>query len=321
MRAQSTLSPASVGAPLPAPTATNGTGSGNGTGATGTSNGLDALFPLPNAASKWTTFSGAPGALPLSDATLKPAKVEKGMTHNYTMAYGKQAMEAFYPKGSYIPSKKPLGGFSFYAPGPDSVNISTASELTFGYSVYFPQGFDFVKGGKLPGIYGGDSKENSTTCSGGRRDPTCFSARLMWRPEGAGEFYTYLPDSTEGSQFAPNEAICKIANSTCNPTYGASIGRGAFRFQTGQWTTVTERVKLNTFGPSGELQADGALELFANGESVINATNIILRNSPQGRMWGMQMQTFFGGATSEWASPSDQEVYFADFSVAIISTL
>ncbi|KAJ7764609.1 hypothetical protein DFH07DRAFT_1059114 [Mycena maculata] len=200
--------------------------------------------------------------------------VGKGMTHNYTTAYGKQAMEAFYPKGSYIPSKKPLGGFSFYAPGPDSVDISTASELTFGYSVYFPQGFDFVKGGKLPGIYGGDNKENSTTCSGGRRDPTCFL-----RP----------------APFVPNEAICKIAHSTCNPTYGASIGRGAFRFQTGQWTTVTERLKLNTFG---ELQVDGALELFANGKS-----------------------TLFGGATSAWASPSDQEVYFADFSMAIISTL
>jgi hypothetical protein len=75
------------------------------------------------------------------------------MTHDYVSAPdGKQAMQAIFPKGSYIPSKEPRGGFSFYATGPEDVDFTTASELTFGYSIMFPHGFQFNKGGKLPGI-------------------------------------------------------------------------------------------------------------------------------------------------------------------------
>ncbi|KAJ7130335.1 polysaccharide lyase family 14 protein [Mycena epipterygia] len=271
-----------------------------------------ALFPIPSSVAQWTTLPGAPGALPLSDETLKPFDVMSGTTHNYVSAPdGKLAMEAIYPKGTYIPSKKPLGGFSFYAPGPDSVDFTTAKELTFGYSIMFPEGFQFNKDGKLPGIYGGDNA--TTACSGGRRDPTCFSARLMWRPEGQGELYTYLPDPSDPA-YEANAHICNMPNSECNPTYGASISRGAFTFPTGQWTTVSERVKLNDAG-----QANGKLELFVGGRSIISATGIILRDSDAGRMRGIQFQTFFGGSTSDWASPVDQKVYFTDFSVAIIT--
>ena len=61
-------------------------------------------------------------------------------------------MQAHYPQGSYNPSGSPRGGFSFYAPGPENVDLSTAKEATFSYSVYFGDGFQFVKGGKLPGF-------------------------------------------------------------------------------------------------------------------------------------------------------------------------
>lgn len=37
-----------------------------------------------------------------------------------------------------------------------------------------------------------------------------------------------------------------------NPDYGFSVGRGAFKFPKGAWTTIAERVKLNTVG-----KADG----------------------------------------------------------------
>ncbi|KAJ7170904.1 hypothetical protein C8R43DRAFT_71009 [Mycena crocata] len=319
-------------------TATGNSTHGGSTGPNGNGHGLDALFPIPNSVAKWTTFPGAPDALPLSDDTLKPFNVMSGTTHDYTSAPdGKQAMEANYPAGSYIPSKDPRGGFSFYAPGPDVVDFTTARELTFGYSIMFSEGFQFNKGGKLPGIYGGDDATTATTCSGGRRDPTCFSARVMWRPSGAGELYTYLPDPSDPA-YEANAKICEMPNSECNPEYGASISRGAFSFPAGEWITVSERVKLNNAG-----QADGELELFVQGKSVISATGIILRDSDKGRMRGIQMQvrrrrgvliefgprlilavssqTFFGGSTTEWASPVDQKVYFADFSVAIVAKL
>ncbi|KAF8193712.1 polysaccharide lyase family 14 protein, partial [Pholiota molesta] len=274
-----------------------------------------ALFPLSRGVSSWTTLPGAKGALPLSDDTLRPNHVAEGPKHSYVKAPdGRMALRAQYPKGSYRPGADPRGGISFYAPGPESVDLTTAKEATFGYSVMFPDGFEFVKGGKLPGLYGGDNDEISISCSGGRRDSACFSARLMWRPEGAGELYTYLPPYTI-EKFAANRKQCDIANSDCNPTYGASISRGSFKFEPGQWTTVSERVKLNDAG-----KANGELELFVNGKSIINVDGLIFRDDDSGRIRGMQMQSFFGGHTEDWATPKDQDVYFADLSVAILTT-
>lgn len=181
-----------------------------------------------------------------------------------------------------------------------------------GYSVFFPNGFDPVLGGKLPGLYGGDSDSIATSCSGGRRDNACFSVRLMWRAQGKGEFYTYLPPSASA-----NQKLCNVAPSShCNPTYGASVGTGAFTFPNGQWTTVAERVRLNDVG-----QSNGEIELFVNGRSVISVKGLVLRTSNSGRIRGLQMQTFFGGSKPQFATPKDQDVFFSDFSVAITQTL
>jgi hypothetical protein len=54
------------------------------------------------------------------------------------------------------------------------------------YELAFDSNFDWVKGGKLPGLRGG---LNSTGCSGGNQADglSCFSTRLMWRRDGEGE--------------------------------------------------------------------------------------------------------------------------------------
>ncbi|KAJ7272032.1 hypothetical protein B0H12DRAFT_1008536 [Mycena haematopus] len=278
---------------------------------------LAALFPEGTGDDSWTTSPKSSSALPLSDSTFNPIKLMTALSHTYMAAPdGKQAMRAIYPQGSYIPSASPLGGLSFYAPGPDSLDMTTAKTLTLGYSVYFEEGFDFNKGGKLPGLYGGDDAESAVSCSGGRRSTACYSSRLMWRTNGMGEMYTYLPDyEVEG--FAANKNVCNIAPfSTCNPTYGASVGRGSFTFPTGAWTTVSQRVKLNDVG-----QANGELQLWVNGKSVIDVSNLILRDSSEGKHRGIMMQTFFGGSDSTWASPKTQDAYFSDFSVAILELL
>ena len=107
----------------------------------------------------------------------------------------------------------------------------------------------------------------------------------MWREGGQGEFYTYLPYS-----FAANKKFCNDKGAHCNDVYGASIGRGQFKFATDQWTTVSERVKLNDVG-----KTNGELELFVNGKSVISVKNLVLRNNDDGHIRNLQMQTFFGG--------------------------
>ena len=124
------------------------------------------------------------------------------------------------------------------------------------------------------------------SCSGGRRDNGCWSARFMWRTDGKGELYTYLPPS-----YSANQAVCDVApESDCNDTYGASVGRGSFSFKAGTRTTIGQRVRLNDAGAE-----NGELELFVNGESIFTVTGLVIRDQDEGRIRGIQMQTFFGG--------------------------
>lgn len=69
------------------------------------------------------------------------------------------SLQILYPKGSTAPRNHPQGGTEFYA---QPLDLSTAQNASLKYSVYFPPDFEWVKGGKLPGLYGGHKG-----CSGG----------------------------------------------------------------------------------------------------------------------------------------------------------
>lgn len=258
----------------------------------------------------WTTAKGDDKTVSMSDSTLRPHHAMSSLKRDYVEFNGKSTVHAHYAKGSYA-YRGPAGGLSFYSPGPSSVDLTKAKEAWFGYSIYFPKDFNWVLGGKLFGLYGGNSDGEAVGCSGGRRSSACFSTRLMWRTDAQGEFYTYLPPYTD-SRFKANKAQCDYPNSDCNPTYGASIGRGEFHFTPGAWYTVSQRVKLNDVG-----EANGEIELFANGKSVISLDGLILRDSAAGRIRGIQAQTFFGGSKTQFQAAKAEDVYFADLTVGI----
>ena len=88
-----------------------------------------------------------------------------------------------------------------------------------------------------------------------------------------------------------------------------------FYFKPGSRATIGQRVRLNDAG-----QTNGELELFVEGKSIFTVKNLVFRDSDAGRIQGIQMQTFFGGSDSSYASPKDQSAYFSDFSVAITET-
>ena len=114
----------------------------------------DAVFPFGRGLQSWTTVQSAGDALPISDETFRPTKCIKALTHDTVMSpepNSRPAMLAIFPKGSCSLSNT-NGGFSFYSPGPGNVDLTTAKEVTFGYSVMFEEGFQFNKGGKLPGL-------------------------------------------------------------------------------------------------------------------------------------------------------------------------
>lgn len=87
---------------------------------------------------------------------------------------GDKVMEVNFKKYEYASNS----GVQFYTKYDFLEN-----EAMLEYSVYFPDGFDWVHGGKLPGLHGGDMH-----CTGGDKSngDNCFSTRLMWREGGKG---------------------------------------------------------------------------------------------------------------------------------------
>ncbi|KAF5365566.1 hypothetical protein D9757_010897 [Collybiopsis confluens] len=173
-------------------------------------------------------------------------------------------LQLFYPKDSINPAQKPQGGAEFYA---HPIDLSRAQNVSLTYRVFFPADFEWVLGGKLPGLYGG--KEG---CSGGKdaQEMGCFSTRLMWRKDGAGELYLYAPKMQSPS-------LCADPHSVCDQSYGYSIGRGTFYFARGGWTEVSQTVVLNTPG-----KQDGVFWLDVNGTRVIGREDMDYRDVGEG---------------------------------------
>ena len=111
------------------------------------------LYPVRPTVDDWTTSKVFENALPIDDETFRSEKITANTTRRVLEAPdGVVSLEGFYPEGSYTFSHTPRGGFSFYAPGPEEVDLTTAREATFAYTVLFPEGFEYVLGGKLPGF-------------------------------------------------------------------------------------------------------------------------------------------------------------------------
>ncbi|KAF9041659.1 hypothetical protein BJ165DRAFT_1490208 [Panaeolus papilionaceus] len=225
-----------------------------------------------------------------------------------------QAWEAFYPQGSINPSARIPGGFGFYLKGPErfSLELGSATEAVFSYRMMLQGGWDWVKGGKLPGVYGGIG-DLAYGCTGGRKEHRCqcFNLRPMWRKDSVGELYTYLPLSECNAKQLGSVPPLSIQN----PDYGFSVGRGSYNleFAVGNWVSIAFRVKLNDVGCE-----NGELQLWVDGVSAISVGGLSLRESDESKIKGMHFQTFFGGHTEEWASPKDQRAWFADVTGVII---
>ncbi len=70
---------------------------------------------------------------------------------------------------------------------------------TLTYDVYFAPGFDFAKGGKLPGL-GADDFDSGCTDDGSiKRTPNRWSERVMWRENGRVELYSYDQSRPSGN--------------------------------------------------------------------------------------------------------------------------
>ncbi|KAJ3937498.1 MAG: polysaccharide lyase family 14 protein [Lentinula lateritia] len=201
-------------------------------------------------------------------------------------------LQVTYPAGSYSHN---TGGSQFENLW-NTTDGSAFQSMSLSYEVAFDENFDWVLGGKLPGLRGGT---NATGCSGGD-EPTgldCFSARLMWRPDGAGEVYAYIPTTN---------VFCQESNITCNPDFGVSISRGSFTFVSGEWNRVTLFVQMN----DPVTTANGDLQLYFNDQLVISRQDLQFRKGSSVDINGLYFSTFFGGSDNSWATPITTHTYY-----------
>ncbi len=187
-----------------------------------------------------------------------------------------------YPANQYGPNN---GGVQF------EVDLGgTYSELFFSYRVRFASNFNFMKGGKLPGLVGGSSPSGCTKDKVGG-----FSARNMWRTGGDVDQYLYYPDR----------------QNNCGDDWYYKDGNTTIEFQPGTWHTIEHRLIMGTAG-----QSDGLLEAWFDGKLSLSRN---LRWKVSGATYGIDalyFSTFFGGGDSSWAPPSSQQADFDDFIVS-----
>ncbi len=202
---------------------------------------------------------------------------------------GKNTLETVFNFGSYGVNEVniPVGGTGFKA----KIFNEGVDKACFTYYQYLEPGFDFNKGGKLPGFYGGvgNTGGNVPTGSDG------FSTRLMWRSNGQGQVYAYMPSSTN---------------------FGTQLGTGSWNFEPGKWQKISQYLELNT--PN---QNNGSVKMWIDGVEKFSVNNLNFRNSLDLKIDGILGHTFFGGNDSSWASPKTQKLWWADFDVKAIPNL
>ena len=163
------------------------------------------------------------------------------------------------------------------------------------YDVMFRKGFDFARGGKLPGLFGGIGNTGGNKPNG--KDG--FSARMMWREDGRPVQYLYYPDQPDryGHQI---------------PWLNADTGQ-QIQFVPGRWHTVVHQLFINTPG-----KHNGKLRAFFDDRLALHMDTIRFRDTDEFSIDGFLFSTFFGGGDSSWQTTADETVYFDNFRITEI---
>ena len=165
--------------------------------------------------------------------------------------------------------------------------LPPAAEYTLTYDLRFDKGFEWVKGGKLPGL----APERSVTGCVPLND-TGWSVRLMWRAEGNFMQYLYHQGKTE----------------RC----GENVYAEDFTLQKDRWYEVAIYVRVNSSASAD----DGQVRLFVDGEEVARRDNLRLRNADTGGLIErFYFSTFYGGSDPSWAPSQTTYAYFDNFAV------
>jgi len=191
-----------------------------------------------------------------------------------------------------------------------------SDRATLKYQVYFPPDFDWVKGGKLPGLC--LSNDGKTCSTGSEWSTKSGSARVMWREEGRGIGYLYLPlvnkGNTAGNQAMQNQPapFKNAVQLNRENKSGLEVWHkkpDPHQFNKGAWNDVSLTVILNTPG-----QANGIFELTINGKT--KKETLLYRTDGSVKINLVNFVTFFGGSGKEWASKKDTVIHFKNIQLS-----
>ncbi|KAG0197337.1 hypothetical protein BGX28_009167 [Mortierella sp. GBA30] len=124
-------------------------------------------------------------------------------------------LRSLYPAHSYARSKDRHPSFVSTPLPPEAFSGGKSRFIRLEYQMFFKPGFNWVKGGKLPGILLGSERGCNAGCSGGGSAENCFSTRMMWRKDGQGELYLYAAKSVYFPSQPPE--ICKRTSDKRSP--------------------------------------------------------------------------------------------------------
>jgi hypothetical protein len=164
-------------------------------------------------------------------------------------------------------------------------------ELYCAYRLRFGEGFDFVRGGKIPGLAGGRGNTAGNKPNG--RDG--WSARMMWKRDGLVVQYVYHPDQP----------------GTWGHNLPYDLG-GQRYFKPGVWHQVEHRIVMNTPG-----KKNGIIQAWFDGELALDAQDLRFRDGDDLAIDCFLFSTFFGGSGPDWAATRDECITFDEF---VIST-
>lgn len=209
---------------------------------------------------------------------------------NNSLVSGNDALDGHslrvkYSQGSFS------GGACQFLTDFSKLSIAPQESIYLRYYLRFDPGFDFVKGGKLPGLAGGKGNTGGHKPNG--KDG--WSARIMWRPDGKIVQYVYYPDQpgVYGEDFDWDYGGC--------PRF----------FKPGKWYCVETFVQMNTLG-----KKDGIIRSWLDGDKALEITGLRFRDIPGIKIDKLEFETFFGGGDASWATPRDQYSMFDNVVIA-----
>lgn len=209
---------------------------------------------------------------------------------------GREYMDVTLKKGCYgTDSNK---GCGLYGRAP--VIGSNTKTVTMEYTMRFGDNFDWVRGGKLPGMCAGDCP---TGCDKNISPKDGFSARIMWTDNECQGSPKGCKKGKSGGMHIYAYYSNMRGNKGCGDEYTFRKGGKAMVVHPNKDYTIRLVVKLNS-----AKKADGSMKAYVNGQMVTKQTGMMLASNGM-KVEKMMWDNFFGGS-SDMAARKTEHIYF-----------